>query len=299
MHASQWQKPNNNAIIIVNFIHDSHAILLYSSTDHSLQRISTNVDSIAMTTGEMLSAAKQLMRSFSLLLTAATEQPKLELDCLMIIFLQYIQEDTPEIQDIVAGFKRCSTSETTIAFLAKRKFLSYLNFGFLSMIKHKDFKNRLDVYITKYEWFMRSKLSCFAEMFMTGPPSLALPSLQGLHELVVTLDVKWKEKSFLHWKHVLEDNINWSEYVIIKTVRNVHTAVVITYYIYPFILSKVVQDVNDNEIIKQFSRVGATFSISDNTQKRSQENSSNIAAKIEKALAEFKTASKAIDIKVF
>ena len=271
-----------------------------SATGHS---VPPNVDSIAMmTTRTMSAAAKKLMISFRLLLvflTTIVDESRIDLDRLRIINLQYLQQDTPELH-IVADLKQCSTAESTLDLLKERNLLSYMNFELLKVIKSICFKNQLDAYIAEYETFMRSRLRCFAEIFKTDP-SLAPPSsIHGLHEITVTLDSEWKDKSLLQWKHIMENKVDWSEYLIIKSIHIDHpdhtAAVNITYYVYPFILSRVVQNLTkDVNVIKQFSAVGATFTVHENTIKQAEENSSHVASRIEEALTKLKVIAPTIN----
>ena len=213
---------------------------------------------------------------------------------MMINFsLQYARQNTPDVRSLLDELQRDAQSvEDVIMFLINRNLLGYMNYGVLNVLRKivddEEVIRKLDQYKEQHNEFIRTNFASIIKTFKKNP-RLAPPSFVGLPEIQVQLQDHWKDKSLYSWNEIVRNIADWPDHILIKKVD--FSCVVITYYIFPFILSRVLIDLDDTTIVKRFASVGATFIISPELRKLGQRESEWISKRVEYAMAVVKMSS--------
>ena len=217
---------------------------------------------------ETVVAAEKLMESFEILILFVINlfnRTKLSVDWLKMrigFFIQYSKQNTRELQSFVDDLEvHGHTPNGLLRFLVSRSLLGYLNYGLLNEFSKdsSELKEKVEEYAEQHKKFLCNHLKNIITVFKHNP-RLAPASVFGLPEIKVELHELWQGKSYCQWKEVMENIVEWPEHLLIKSIE--FNCVVITYYIMPFILSRVVDDLNNETIIRRFRAKGAVFSIS-------------------------------------
>ena len=202
------------------------------------------------------------------------------------LFLQYARETTPEVQLILDDMEdRCHSPEGVILFLVNRNLLGYLNFELLNVFKqflteNYEIRDKIAEYKSKHKVFICENLKNIVKVFKENP-RLAPASVVGLPMIKVYLTEPWQGKSYYQWKEIMENIVDWPDHLLIKSIDI--NCVIIIYHVLPFILSRVVNDLTNKNIIRRFSAVGATFTISSEVLELARTDSEWISSVIEQA----------------
>ena len=245
-------------------------------------------------TASVVMSAEKLKESFDALLfmlVSVISQANINLFWLKLkinLFLQYARETTPEVQPILDNMEdRCHSPEGVVLFLVNRNLLGYLNFELLNVFKqflseNYEISDKIAEYKSKHKVFICQNLKNIVQVFREKP-RLAPASIIGLPEITVNLQSSWLEKSYYQWKEIMENIVDWPDHLLIKSIDI--NCVIITYHVLPFILSQVVNDLTNETIIRRFSAVGATFTISSEILDLVRTDSEWISSVIEQATA--------------
>ena len=245
-------------------------------------------------TASVVSSAEKLRQSFDALLfmlVSVISQANINLLWLKLkinLFLQYARETTPEVQPILDDMEdRCHSAEGVVLFLVNRNLLGYLNFELLNVFKqflteNYEISDKIAEYKSMHKVFICQNLKNIVQVFREKP-RLAPASIVGLPEITVNLQSPWLGKSYYQWKEIIENIVDWPDHLLIKSIDI--NCVIITYHVLPFILSRVVNDLTNETIIKRFSAVGATFTISSEALELARTDSEWISSVIEQATA--------------
>ena len=204
------------------------------------------------------------------------------------LFLQYARETTPEVQPILDDMEdRCHSPEGVVLFLVNRNLLGYLNFELLNVFKqflpeNYEIIDKIAEYRSKHKIFICQNLKNIVHVFRENP-RLAPASVVGLPMIKVHLTEPWQGKSYYQWKEIMENIVDWPDHLLIKSIDI--NCVIITYHVLPFILSRVVNDLTNERIVRRFSAVGATFTISSEVLELARTDSEWISSVIEQANA--------------
>ena len=204
------------------------------------------------------------------------------------LFLQYARENTPEVQPILDDMEdRCHSPEGVVLFLVNRNLLGYLNFELLNVFKqflpeNYEISDKIAEYKSKHKVFICQNLKNIVHIFRENP-RLAPASVVGLPTIGVHLTEPWQGKSYYQWKEIMENIVDWPDHLLIKSID--FKCVIITYHVLPFILSRVVNDLTNETIVRRFSAVGATFTISSEVLELARTDSEWISSVIEQATA--------------
>ena len=243
-------------------------------------------------TASVVSSAEKLKESFDALLfmlVSIINQANINLLWLKLkinLFLQYARETTPEVQPIVDYIEdRCHSPEGVVLFLVNRNLLGYLNFELLNVFKqflpeNYEIIDKIAEYKSKHKVFICQNLKNIVQVFREKP-RLAPASIVGLPEITVNLQSPWLGKSYYQWKEIMENIVDWPDHLLIKSIDI--NCVIITYHVLPFILSRVVDDLTNETIVRRFSAVGATFTISSEVLELARTDSEWISSVIEQA----------------
>ena len=278
------------SIILVNLF---HFIYLLIACFVDLIEISAPViEATSDDLSSVVSAAERLKESFEVLLfviVSIISQANIDLVWLKLRinwFLQYAWEVTPEVRSILDKLEVHGHSpEGVIFFLVNRNLLGYLNFEllnvFMKFIEGNDFVNsKFADYRLKRKAFINQNLKNIVHVFRENP-RLAPASVIGLPMIGVHLTEPWQGKSYYQWKEIMENIVDWSDHLLINSID--FKCVIITYHVLPFILSRVVNDLTNETIVRRFSAVGATFTISSEVLELAKTDSGWISSVIEQA----------------
>ena len=239
-------------------------------------------------------AAERLKESFESLLflmVSVIGQANINLVWLKLrinLFLQYAREVTPEVKSILDDLEVHGHSpEGVVFFLVNRNLLGYLNFELLNVfMKFLEGNNTVNSkfadYRLKHKAFINQNLKNIVHVFRENP-RLAPASVVGLPTIKVHLTEPWQGKSYYQWKEIMENIVDWPDHLLIKSIDI--NCVIITYHVLPFILCRVVNDLTNETIIRRFSAVGATFTISSEVLELARTDSEWISSIIEQATA--------------
>ena len=245
-------------------------------------------------TASVVSSAEKLKESFDALLfmlVSVISQANINLLWLKLkinLFLQYARETTPEVQPILDDMEdRCHSTEGVVLFLVNRNLLGYLNFELLNVFKqflpeNYEISEKIAEYKSKHKIFICQNLKNIVQVFREKP-RLAPVSIVGLPEITFNLQSPWLGKSYYQWKEIMENIVDWPDHLLIKSIDI--NCVIIIYYVLPFILSRVVNDLTNETIITRFSAVGATSTISSEVLELARTDSEWIGSVIEQATA--------------
>ena len=227
-------------------------------------------------------AAERLKESFESLLflmVSVIGQANINLVWLKLrinLFLQYAREVTPEVQSILDELEVHGHSpEGVVFFLVNRIFMKFLEGNDIVNSKFADYR-------LKHKAFINQNLKNIVHVFRKNP-RLAPASVVGLPTIKVHLTEPWQGKSYYQWKEIMENIVDWPDHLLIKSIDI--NCVIITYHVLPFILSRVVNDLTNETIIRRFSAVGATFTISSEVLELARTDSQWISSIIEQATA--------------
>ena len=240
----------------------------------------------------VVSSAEKLKESFDALLfmlVSIISQANINLLWLKLkinLFLKNAQETTPEFQPILDDMEdHCHSPAGLVLFLVNRHLLGYLNFELLNVFKqflpeNYQISDKIAEYKSKHKIFICQNLKNIVQVFREKP-KLAPASIIGLPEITVNLQSPWLGKSYYQWKEIMENVVDWPDHLLIKSIDI--NCVIITYHVLPFILSRVVNDLANETIIRKFNAVGATFTISSGVLELARADSEWISSVIEQA----------------
>ena len=207
------------------------------------------------------------------------------------LFFQYAHETTPEVQSVLDDLEVHGHSPSGVAiFLVNRNLLGYLNFEVLHVFTefltdNEEFREKLLDYTKKQKIFIHNNLGNIVKIFKQNP-KLAPASVEGLPEIQVHLQEPWLGKSLYQWKEIMQNIVDWPDHLLIESIDI--NCVIIKYHVLPFILSRVVNDLTNENTIRRFSAVGATFTISSEVLELARAESEWIRLVIEQASVQMK-----------
>ena len=257
-----------------------------------IERSAPLIEATSDDLSSVVSAAERLKESFELLLflmVSVISRANIDLVWLKLrinLFLQYAREVTPEVRSILDELEVHGHSpEGVVFFLVNRNLLGYLNFELLNVfIKFIEGNNTVNSkfadYRLKHKAFINQNLKNIIHVFRENP-RLAPASVVGLPIIKVHLTEPWQGKSYYQWKEIMENIVDWPDHLLIKSIDI--NCVIITYHVLPFILSRVVNDLTNESIIRRFSAVGATLTISSEVLELAKTDNEWISSVIEQA----------------
>ena len=172
--------------------------------------------------------------------------------------------NTPEVQAIVDELQSIPTPQIVLNFLISRNIIGYLNYqlikAFQKAVKNDEVKAKIEKYEEKHDAFLyHFSFNAIIEAFKTYP-DLAPVSTIGLPKFTVQLKDPWEGKRVYQWKEVLDRMFTWSPHLIVVSLKK--KCIVLTYAVLPFIISSVVQDLENPSIIKQLEIEGVSVELS-------------------------------------
>ena len=172
--------------------------------------------------------------------------------------------NTPEVQAIVDELQSIPTPQIILNFLISRNIIGYLNYqlikAFQKAVKNDEVKAKIEKYEEKHDAFLyHFSFNAIIEAFKSNP-DLAPVSTIGLPKFTVQLKDPWEGKRVYQWKEVLDRMFTWSPHLIVVSLKK--KCIVFTYAVLPFIISSIVQDLENPCIIKQLEIEGVSVELS-------------------------------------
>ena len=224
------------------------------------QYFTIHLDSPAMTVTEEVDKldpvveAEKLKQEFEeLLIVILKSLVGVDLDDLKLRITWFFNAagvNTPEVQAIVDELQSIPTPQIVLNFLISRNIIGYLNYQL------DEVKAKIEEYEVKHDAFLyHFSFNAIIEAFKSNP-DLAPVSTIGLPKFTVQLQDPWEGKRVYQWKEVLDRMFTWSPHLIVVSLKK--KCIVLTYAVLPFIISSIVQDLENPSIIKQLEIEGVS-----------------------------------------
>ena len=246
----------------------------------------TREDSEIAATG---AEAERLKSQFDSLLTsiASVNVDVTRLKNCVSSYFTFTLRNPPGVQSLLDSLENDTQSvEDVIRFLEQTNLIGYMNFKLLVHIKYvfDDImvSERLEEYEKCHNSFVRYNFKSIVRLFKERPQLAPHPvAAIGLPEITVKLQEPWRERSLYQWNEILQNITDWPAYLVIKDIDI--NCVIITYYVMPFILAKVVQSLDEKGIVQRLSAVGASFTIPPDVWNKAQDEWKWILSRVEEA----------------